>query len=236
MEIHESTSDFAEQRGSHGRSVRPGAAATGRDLTLQHHDSIFSVDAALIDHIGDRLRSADVEDSLDSCLVGTGADEIGAASLAEQEAKSADYYRFPCACLAGEHVESSGQRKCQRFDDREVANPELGEHWRLLCVRRSAPAELHPHSLEEASSGKPHDVHGIGGSSDNEVFPGDELDPNLTVDCYEQCLRALRSVDGHFSLRWNNQRPHSECVRRYRSYEDRFDSRNHNWSTGRQAV
>src|SRR5687767_7696552 len=107
VKIHEGTSYFTEHRRSYWRSIRPGSAAARRNLSFQHHDSIFSVDAALIDHVGDRLRFADVENSLDSRLFGTGADEIGAASFAEQKAKSANYYRFPCAGLAGEHVESS---------------------------------------------------------------------------------------------------------------------------------
>jgi hypothetical protein len=131
VQVDEQAPDLGEHARGHRRAVRPRPRAPpGGDLALEHHRVLVDLQPALVEQAREVVPAGDVEHALDAGAVGAGADELRARALAQQQSERADDDRLARAGLAREHVEPAGEREGQRLDDREVLDPEFGQHAR----------------------------------------------------------------------------------------------------------
>ena len=72
------------------------------------------------------------EERLDLGLVGTRAQQIGAAPVAEQKAERPHQDRLPGAGLPGDDVQPGLEGDLEILDDREIADAQTGQH-RARC-------------------------------------------------------------------------------------------------------
>ncbi len=139
VQVDEQPPDLGEHAGGHRRAVGPRPRApAGGDLALEHHRVLVDLDAALVEQAGQVVAPGDVERPLDRRPVGARADQVGARPLAEEQPERADDDRLPRPGLAREHVEAAGEREGERLDDREVLDPQFGEH-RPILPRTTRP-------------------------------------------------------------------------------------------------
>ena len=135
--------DLGEDRRRHRRSVDPGPCAARRGhLALEHQHAIAGVEPVRIQRAHDVRRVADRELSLDDGLVGAGAHVVDRRALADEQPQRANDDRLPRPGLTAEHVEPRVERQRHGLDDREVLDPELGQHAgrRSVATRRGRRA------------------------------------------------------------------------------------------------
>ena len=141
VQIDEHAPDLREPRRRHRRPVDPGAGATRRaHFATQHDQRVVHVDPSFVEHraqLGSRRR---IEHALDGRAIGARAHDVGGAAFAEEQAERPNNDGFPRAGLAGEDVEAWPERERQRFDDREVLNPQLGQHYGIGLASEFRPS------------------------------------------------------------------------------------------------
>src|SRR5207237_7979889 len=129
VKVDELPPDLGQHGGRHGSSIYPGAPAAARgDLALENERVIVDFNSALISQRRYLLQFTNVEDTFPRRLVGTGADQISAGALAEQQTQRANDDRLPRTGLPGEHVEAGRQRQRNLLNDGEVPNAQLSHH------------------------------------------------------------------------------------------------------------
>ena len=109
----------------------------GPDLSSDDHASLAG--SHDLDHrvVLGQLRR--VEDGLDPCGIGPGADLVGCGTCSQRQRDRVDDERFARAGLAGEHGEAVAERQAHRFHHRQVLDRQLtqGHQYgsRLALVR-----------------------------------------------------------------------------------------------------
>src|SRR5262245_54570389 len=182
VEIDELASNLGEHAGIHRRTVDPRSRAPRSHLAFENDDRPVDVDAALVEQRLDLWSIRDVELALDDRAIGARANDVGARPLAEQQAERPDDDGFAGAGFARQHIESWRQRKRQRFYDREILDPQLGEHLRSITVDEAAPAQLLSQRREEARARESNDQHSAGCATHAERLASRERSAYLAIN------------------------------------------------------
>ena len=150
VELHQELAQALEQAHGGGRVVDEGAVPTGaRELALDDELAVARPVPGLVEQRGHRAGGIDLEHRGHHRGVGSGADpvELGAGAGEEQEGVHHD--GLAGAGLAGEHVETGGERHHRLFHHRQVANRQLAQHRSghatANAARRSTVSYRSPH-------------------------------------------------------------------------------------------
>ncbi len=136
MQLHQRVGKAAQDVAGDAAVVDVGGlAAVGRDRAAEEQ-LLARGQAAVLQHRAGGMGGAEVEGGRDLADIGAGADDVGAATPAEDEPERIEQDRLPRPGLSGQDVEAGAEVELQPVDDQDVADVEAAEHG--LPVRSAA--------------------------------------------------------------------------------------------------
>src|SRR5215203_5009062 len=111
------------------------AATAGLDLTTQDQQTIAVVDLQFFENVRESvpLRDAlEIKSGINRRRSRPGTHHVRADPVSEDRTQGVDQDRLAGPGLAGEDVEPRAKGNLEGFDDGEIANGELNEHWQRM--------------------------------------------------------------------------------------------------------